>query len=913
MEAKMRQSIIIPTVLLAAALLFSCENISAPDDGTLRESSAESEYASGGGEEIILPDFAFPSPDSDGRNIRAYDAGTPTISGITDSTLPGEAVGIIGGGLSGAKLAVINDGKIYQIDPLRSDDTKMQAVIPKKFSDAVSVVFAFNETGVGNPIRLNAPDVYWVFADLCHGEENQSVRFFGSSLSAQNSEPEIYVYDESGNSQKLVVTESDKYHINAVIPNEIAGDNVYFWVSNGTGGGNGWTRTDEIFVREKTERPKEKLETLRLSDFGAVPNDGKSDSEAINSAISAARESGGAVLLFENGEYEISDEIKISGDFPYGLHLLGVGMGEYDFGSTLSSDEYEYKGVSGEYTLLRFASPDRLPKNMISIYSDNVTISGMTIIGGESGGYECRNVFISAENVTVSDMRMIKTDTRDFVKSGSATLMCESNLEIDSGSENIALTGCEFHSKASAIQIGNDNFTWPAACFIASRTIRNVRISNCDIYGYTNVYTKPSGEKLDADEGEISRGITALNVDGLIVENNRFQGSDLKNERYLVRAMMFRLGAQNTYIAGNEIRNVGSAAGSGIHGNKGEQILFHGTGGTNGIFECLEADGNKVTLKVDGIPQTDYKDDKTYPAKSFDSSGSKLIDGLEDAIYGYLYICSGKGIGQVRRVEGYAVVDGTAVFELESPFTITPDATSVVNLFYGANRNIVVGNVIKNDENLYGKGLKTGGVLLFFESYKNIIADNEIANMSFGIALNARFKAPSLWNCVRGNRISGIKEYEKDYAQGGDTTYNAAFLCESVISNLDGWDGYRAWYTVGNAFRSNTCRDGDVAIELTTNRWHRNAGWSSYRGPEKGAAMTIVEDNRFENVADGVLIGNPAYWTLLSDNSFTFSEKSGYPAKKLHNEQLLKNYCVLEIENGDLTTDANSIYEKNKE
>lgn len=229
-----------------------------------------------------------------------------------------------------------------------------------------------------------------------------------------------------------------------------------------------------------------------------------------------------------------------------------------------------------------------------------------------------------------------------------------------------------------------------------------------------------------------------------------------------------------------------------------------------------------------------------------------------------------------------------------------------MNLFYGANRNIVVGNVIKNDENLYGKGLKTGGVLLFFESYKNIVADNEIANMSFGIALNARFKAPSLWNCVRGNRISGIKEYEKDYAQGGDTTYNAAFLCESVISNLDGWDGYRAWYTVGNAFRNNICSDGDAAIELTTNRWHRNAGWSSYRGPEKGAAMTIVEGNRFENVADGVLIGNPAYWTLLSDNSFTFCEKSGYPAKKLHNEQLIKNYCVLEIENEDVVITSRS-------
>ena len=85
----MRQSIIIPTVLLAAALLFSCENISAPGDETLNESSAGSENMSDGGQEIILPDFSFPSPENEGRNIHADGAGTPTISGITDGTLPG--------------------------------------------------------------------------------------------------------------------------------------------------------------------------------------------------------------------------------------------------------------------------------------------------------------------------------------------------------------------------------------------------------------------------------------------------------------------------------------------------------------------------------------------------------------------------------------------------------------------------------------------------------------------------------------------------------------------------------------------------------------------------------------------------------------------------------------------------------
>ena len=185
--------------------------------------------------------------------------------------------------------------------------------------------------------------------------------------------------------------------------------------------------------------------------------------------------------------------------------------------------------------------------------------------------------------------------------------------------------------------------------------------------------------------------------------------------------------------------------------------------------------------------------------------------------------------------------------------------------------------------------------------------------MSFGIVLNTAFKAPCSWNIVRDNYLSGLTEIYKDAAQGGDTVRNATFFCESVIGNIrnsdsGGWDNYNVWYSAGNAFRNNICENGDTAAELATNRWHNlmNKGLENYFGEEKGNALTIVENNSFDNVADGILLGNPAYWSLLRNNSFSFKRKDGYNGQSLVNDHPLTNFKLLYIQEEKVINDANN-------
>ena len=356
------------------------------------------------------------------------------------------------------------------------------------------------------------------------------------------------------------------------------------------------------------------------------------------------------------------------------------------------------------------------------------------------------------------------------------------------------------------------------------------------------------------------------------------------------------------YIARNTMKNVGNIPESGFDLNTGEQILIHGNDFTGGIFNVLSDDGTTVTVRTDNIA-----DSAASPYSKSDNTGSRLFAGLDKGDRGYLYVYGGKGVGQSRKVVGYEEKNGTLAFKTDKPFTVPLDDTSIVDLISYSGYNIIYGNTIANPEVILHEGLKTGGVLLFFQGGYNIIAENEFRNLTFGVAINARFKGPTVWNTVRDNTFSGMTELRKDAAQGGDSTYNATFFCVSVVkSSPEGWDDYNVWYAAGNVFRHNVCEKGDYAAELTTNRWNRSPSeWIAYHGEEKGAAMTILENNVFREVKTGVLVGNPDYWSVMRNNTFTFVKKPGYRTQAVYFEQAQTNFCLLIIENGALVADAN--------
>ena len=847
---------------------------------------------------------------------RKADENTPVFSDFTDLTYPDETLGITGDNLTDAQLIIWSEGGMKVVQPLRSDDTKIQAVVPADIEKSMMIVWPKNKNGIGSPIRVNAPEIWWCDKDTLDANNSDDMLcFFGSALSIEGKTPTVLAVYEDGKLEKLKITNSNPYKITTECPKSLqAGVRCKFYIHNGTGGDYGWSNRVILDVAENTLKKESKLPVFKVDDYGAKSGDGKSDSDAIDKALNAAKKKGGGVIRFGKGEYNISKTVVIEGEYPNGLYFCGAGEGKYDFKSNLAPSDYKARGLSGDYTLIRFADPKLIPDYTVHVKTDNVTLKDMTINGADDGIAHKFNLFLSGENITLKNVRLIKSDVRDLQMTSGNDLVCTTNLEIDNYSKNITVENCEFHTKASAISIGNIEGIWPWGYFDSSRTVKNVRVDGCDFYGYTNPYTHPSGKAPNGDEGEISRGVTAINMDGAVFENCTFQGYDRKNCRLLVRSFYIGLSTKHTYIANNVIKNVGNIPGSGYDGNTGEQILFHGQDAIGGIFNVTETKDNILTVRTDNISLRDSSGNIIKPADTTTNAGSRVFDGFDKGTCGAVYVCAGKGAGQVRTVTAYNTGKNTVEFTLKEPFAVDPDDTSVITLTAPFMENIVYGNKIANDEPTLGDGLKTGGVLIFYEHHKSIIANNEIRNLAFGVAINTTFKMPSVWITVRDNVMSGMREAHKDAMQGGDSTYDATFYCDSVRSNAgesNGWDKYNIWYTIGNVFRNNDCSDGDTAAELTTNRWNKiNPGWNEYHGEEKGNTMTIIENNRFDKVAQGIPVGNPAYWSLIRNNTFTFTARSGYLAREVLNDQAWTNFKLLYISKNKIVRDDNYTVKK---
>lgn len=842
--------------------------------------------------------------------------GAPVFSDFTDLTYPDETLAMTGDGLEGATLLVWAEGEMSEVQPLRTDNSKLQAVVPADMEKSMMIVWPQNDKGVGSPVRVNAPEIWWSDQSTLQPEKaGGEIRFFGSSLSIEGKTPVVYAVHENEETETLEVVDANPYQIRAKYPSKLTdGSRCKFYIHNGTGGDYGWSDAYLLNTAARTTSPVEDLPVFNVEEYGAVADDGQDDTAAIQNALSDARKQDGGVIVFGQGEYNISRPIEISDKYPNGLILRGAGEGDYDFKSTLSPSEYEARGVSGTYTLIRFSDPKLIPQYMLNVSGNHVTVENMTINGADDGLPKKFNVFLSGEDITLRNVRLIKSDVRDFQTSGNADYVSTTNLEIDNYSKDITVENCEFHTRASAISIGNIEGIWPWGYFDSSRTVKNVHVLGCDFYGYTSPYTHPSGQgagngQPGGDEGEISRGVTAVNMDGAIFEDCTFQSYDRENCKLLVRSFYIGLGTKNTYIANNNIHDVGNITASGYDKNTGEQILFHGQDAIGGIFNVSQTEGEQLTVRTDNIQLRDENGNEIKPADTTTNAGSQVFSGFDKGTWGAVYVCGGKGAGQVRTVLSYDIQEDSITFTLEEPFAVEPDETSIITLTAPFTQNTVYHNTIANDEPTLEEGLKTGGVLLFYENYKNIIAENEIRNMAFGVAINSTFKMPSLWNTVRDNTMSGITELHKDAAQGGDSTLDASFFCDSVRGNAGesaGWDEYNVWYTVGNVFRNNDCSDGDTAGELTTNRWNKNnPGLETYYGEEKGNTMSIIENNTYTNVAQGISVGNPAYWSLIRNNTFTFKEKEGYTAEEVINANPWTNFKLLYIVDDQVEMDAN--------
>jgi carbohydrate binding protein with CBM4/9 domain len=806
--------------------------------------------------------------------------GSQAISAISDVTLPDETLVITGNALADTSFKIWAENYKSTCQLLKGENNRVLAVIPDDAPISTMLIWPVKAGTIGSPIRVNGAAAWWAWPGRAKANmSGQTVRVIGKNLKIGTATPVMYLKKTDNSIIQLTIVDSNEYQLEASLPGDLAVGTYTIWAHNGTGGKYGWSQPLTFEVAQFPVLSG--LPTFLVDNYGAVANDGLDDLQAINSAITAAKNAGGGIVTFTAGEYNISQQIVINGNTTNGIHLKGVGMGTYDNVGLLNTvpDVYNH-GVGGTYTLIRYVtvnatlSLNGLLSNIIQIDSNNTSIEYMTLINADYGrqqdGAPQWVMTVNGQDARIQNVRMISVDARNYTATSVTVDLI--NLGViylgATGDANIVIKNCHIHSPKKGMCVGNK---------LVMESVNYAQVKACSFWGYyAGKHPRDSRAVLSDQHGLMANAITAYNAKNLILEDCYFASGDRLNGKILNRSFLaFNNSNRNMYIANNTIRNVGPHPSvPSMAGNCGEQFLLHesyvdasGNVVYGGLFDVTAAGENSVTLNTANIPALPPGVDIS---SILDNTGSQIRDEIAYDQEWIVYVCAGKGVGQYRVLDSRT----SSVLSITEPWRVIPDSTSRVMIEVVYRHNIIYNNDIQNYIFLSQSGYKSVGVLLFYRAFENIISDNTFKNLSVGVAINEGFRWPVCWNLTRRNTMDTISGLDN---QGGDSSskpsfYSEVFRNKIAYASSDGWSEELVWFSVGNIARQNTCTNGLVAAYFDSRQGDKNnvLGYYDWEiNADRGIMMSVLENNTLSNTDIGINIGKPAIWTLVRNNVVT--------------------------------------------
>ncbi len=168
-------------------------------------------------------------------------------------------------------------------------------------------------------------------------------------------------------------------------------------------------------------------ESLSVSKFGAIPNDGKCDIQAIAECLKYAKENGAKKIIFESGVYDLevkdvnNDRAILINGFT-GLVLEGA-VNEKGEPSTVLQRRYEYKGNLNATQILRVEyCPEFTLKNIVFDNSPQYMSAGEIV--EKTDDYIIVKVFEGnpyIDNTVLYCANLWDKNTRNLLKVGSVT------------------------------------------------------------------------------------------------------------------------------------------------------------------------------------------------------------------------------------------------------------------------------------------------------------------------------------------------------------------------------------------------------------------------------------------------------------------------------------------------------------
>jgi len=190
----------------------------------------------------------------------------------------------------------------------------LMATLPESAFDGLTLLWPGDGEHWGAPIRLNAPDPWWVTPDRAHVGE--CVRIFGRNLVRRPDGAEAWVFMVRKGASKgrwLSATDVDRYAVSVDVPDDAEPGEHELWMHAGMGGDWGWGGPLSLHVQAKARQPR------------YVRCEGR-DAAAIERAIARLGGSGGRVQL-DAGTYLLNHTLVI----PAGVVLVGIGGQHAEF------------------------------------------------------------------------------------------------------------------------------------------------------------------------------------------------------------------------------------------------------------------------------------------------------------------------------------------------------------------------------------------------------------------------------------------------------------------------------------------------------------------------------------------------------------------------------------------------------
>ncbi len=610
--------------------------------------------------------------------VRMMAADGPRISAWTKTAGADETILLVGDHLGAGTLMLSDGTETFALSPIDNgtvtfrNDTRMMAVVPAHARPGTLWLWLEDHgSRISETITVNAPEPWWVQPDQI--DIGETTRVFGRNLDSNRGPQTARVR------VRLVGPGGEFfYDADVVKPNTIEltvgaetglgyGEYEVYLEESKTGSFYGPVK---LLVKRTYQRPNF---AVKVTSFGAIPDDGKPDNQAFLTAMDRVVTNGGGTVEIPTGTF-LFDE-SVVGDSAGGTVLPPMSA-RFNHGNV------HIIGQGADETILEFALAQKLTKHHdgITLYGDSsLQDVGIRVKGSEH--YRSDNILaMRGENILVKNVKMNLDRCRIFLHPVTATgqYLTLDNVEISGGGM------IEFRG-------------------------RQIQICNVMHHG-----PMPQDYYLEEDPDDLNFAsdlFYSAGVRELILENNRaedrweqYPGAHFK--RFFGGAIHWG-GVRHAYLADNVVMGMKTQP----FNNAGECILFEGTVEFyRGRIECDEVDPRRLYL-VD----SSLADDARVFADDAQPQNLPLLVSVVD----------GTGAGQTRA--GYPL-DGTTIV-LGSPFGVYPDETSTILAQWGFSQNLICDNEFQG---VSPYAVASMGILLYGTAIDNIIRDNRLEGFHLG-------------------------------------------------------------------------------------------------------------------------------------------------------------------------------------